>query len=121
MRHFSLPELDLLTTTARLFQHPIDAAWIGTLGHDIESAERLDAFVARFGRRQDTLGDKLVPELRRQLLETPGAALDNLNRMEKLGLLSSMLDWAEIWPRTRRHGVSKAAIQADFAPASGPL
>jgi hypothetical protein len=82
----------LLITTARLFHQPIDAAWIESLEDDIELAERLDAFVARFGRMQDTLGDKLVPELRRQLLETPGAALDNLNRMEKLGLLTSVLD-----------------------------
>jgi hypothetical protein len=85
----------LLTTTARLFRRPIDAAWIDVLEQDIELAERLDAFVSRFARMQDTLGDKLVPELRRQLLETPGAALDNLNRMEKLGLLSSVLDWVE--------------------------
>lgn len=85
----------LLTTTERLFCNPIDAAWIDALEQDLDLAERLDAFVSRFGRMQDTLGDKLVPELRRQLLETPGAALDNLNRMEKLGLLSSVLDWVE--------------------------
>ena len=44
---------------------------------------------------QDHLGDKLTPELIRQMLETPSSAIDNLNRMEKLGLLSSMLDWVE--------------------------
>jgi len=58
-------------------------------------AERIDAFVARFGRLQDHLGDKLTPELLRQMLEVPRSAIDNLNRMEKLGLLSSMLDWVE--------------------------
>ena len=60
----------LLATTARLFSRPIDAAWIDALEHDIALSERLDAFVARFGRMQDTLGYKLIPELRRQLLET---------------------------------------------------
>ncbi|WP_245539038.1 hypothetical protein [Thioflavicoccus mobilis] len=62
---------------------------------DAQLAERLDAFVVRFGRMQDTIGDKLIPELRRQMLETPGSALDNLNRMERLGLLPSLLDWVE--------------------------
>ncbi len=38
----------------------------------------------------DTETDRLV-----FLMETPGAALDNLNRMEKLGLLSSVVEWVE--------------------------
>ena len=82
-------------TIRRLFHHPIDAAWVEALAQAPELAERVDAFGARFGRLQDTIGDKLVPELRRQLLETPSAALDNLNRMEKLGLLESVGDWVE--------------------------
>ncbi len=49
----------LLTTTERLFCNPIDAAWIDALEQDLDLAERLDAFVSRFGRMQDTLGDKL--------------------------------------------------------------
>jgi hypothetical protein len=44
---------------------------------------------------QDTIGDQLVPELLRRMAETPAAALDNLNRMEKLGLLVSVVDWVE--------------------------
>ncbi len=32
---------------------------------------------------------------RRHLLETPASALDNLNRMEKLGLVPSVDDWME--------------------------
>ncbi len=85
----------LLITAERLFSQRIDEAWVAKLGDNVELGERLDAFTVRFGRMQDTLGDKLIPELRRVLLESPGAALDNLNRMEKLGLLSSVLDWAE--------------------------
>lgn len=85
----------LLGTTDRLFAQSIDAAWVEDLERRPELAERVDAFVARFGRMQDALGDKLVPELLRQLQETPGAALDNLNRMEKLGLLVSVIDWVE--------------------------
>jgi hypothetical protein len=85
----------LLWTAGRLFATGIDATWVANLERQPEAAERVDAFVARFARMQDTIGDKLVPELRRQLLETPGAALDNLNRMEKLGLLASVVDWVE--------------------------
>ena len=86
----------LLLTTRRLFVAPIDAQWVAGLEDDPDLAERLDAFVVRFGRMQDTLGDKLVPELLRQSLEPTGSVLDNLQRMEKLGLLASALDWAEV-------------------------
>lgn len=85
----------LLGTTHRLFRHQIDAAWVDALGQSPELAERVDAFGARFGRLQDSIGHKLIPELRRLLLEPPGAALDNLNRMEKFGLLASVDDWGE--------------------------
>jgi hypothetical protein len=87
--------LHLLGTTERLFREAIDADWVRALDAAPELAERLDAFVARFGRLQDNLGDKVIPELRRQSLEQPGAALDNLNRMEKLGLLPSVADWVQ--------------------------
>jgi hypothetical protein len=85
----------LLLTCERLFVTRIDVDWVLALEQEVELAERLDAFVARFGRMQDTIGDKLVPELLRQMLETPSAALNNLNRLEKLGLLPSVLDWVE--------------------------
>jgi hypothetical protein len=85
----------LLLTTQRLFSEDINAAWVDSLEAQPDVAERLDAFVARFGRLQDTLGDKLIPALLRHLLENPGSNLDNLNRMEKLGLLSSVDDWIE--------------------------
>jgi len=85
----------LESTTERLFQQPIDVQWLARLESDPDLAERLDAFVARFGRLQDTLADKLVPELMRQMLETPGSAIDNLDRMEKLGLIHSVDEWLE--------------------------
>ena len=85
----------LVHTTQRLLPRPVDAAWVAALEEDADRAERLDAFVARFSRMQDTLGDRLVPELLRQMLETRGSALDNLNRLEKLGLLASVVDWIE--------------------------
>ena len=53
----------------------------------------MDAFVARFGRLQDTLADKLLPALLRQLAEPVRSAVENLDRAEKLGLLQSADDW----------------------------
>lgn len=85
----------LLKTDARLFPQPVDAAWVKRLETDDDLAERLDAFVSRFGRMQDTLGGKLLPALLRLLAENPGSQLDNLNRAEKLGLLSSVIDWLD--------------------------
>jgi hypothetical protein len=83
----------LLRTDGRLFARPVDAAWVRQLETDDDLAERLDAFVSRFGRMQDTLGNKLLPAVLRLMAETPGSALDNLNRAEKLGWLPSVIDW----------------------------
>lgn len=48
----------------RLFASAFDAVRARSLAHDVDLAERVDAFVARFGRLQDTLADKLLPALR---------------------------------------------------------
>lgn len=85
----------LQITTRRLFDRKIDAAWAKNLEENADASEQLDAFIARFGRLQDTIAGKLVPELLRKSLETPGSALDNLNRMEKLGLIHSADEWME--------------------------
>lgn len=86
----------LLKTDSRLFKVNLDAAWVDRLENEEDLAERLDAFVSRFGRMQDTLGDKLIPSLLRSLAEKPGSALDNLNRAEKLGLLASVVEWLDV-------------------------
>lgn len=85
----------LLNSDARLFAAPLDADTISRLEQNEALAERLDAFVARFGRMQDTMGDRLIPSLLRLLAETPGSNLDNLNRAEKLGLLHAVEDWLD--------------------------
>lgn len=51
--------------------------------------------MSRFGRLQDTLADKLLPELLKHLAEPLGSALDNLDRAERLGLLVSVDRWLE--------------------------
>src|SRR5574337_1100067 len=59
-------------------------------------AERVDAFVARFGRLKDSLADKLLPALLGWLAEPLGTAIDNLARAERLGWVESLDDWLEI-------------------------
>ncbi len=83
----------LRQTDLRLFQRSFDAVRAADLRVNVDEAERTDAFVARFGRLQDTLADKLLPELLRCLAEPVGPAIDNLDRAEKLGLLRSADDW----------------------------
>ena len=59
------------------------------LAHDTNDSEQVDAVVSRFGRLQDTLGDRLLPEVLDPLGEPVGAFIDNLDRAEKLKLVNS--------------------------------
>jgi hypothetical protein len=83
----------LLDTDGRLFAQAFSADRAAALRVDIDESERTDAFVARFGRLQDTVADKLLPEFLRCLAEPVGPAIDNLDRAEKLGLLNSADEW----------------------------
>lgn len=85
----------LRITDGRVFAVPMNAERAGTLRHDIELAERVDAFVARFGRLQDTMGDKLLPAILAWLSEPVGPAIDNLARAERLGWIGSATEWVE--------------------------
>jgi len=88
----------LQSTDERLFAQPFTNEHAQSVASNPDLAERLDAFVSRFGRLQDTVGDKLLPALLDGLGEPIGAAIDNLDRAEKLGLLAS----ADSWMETRR-------------------
>lgn len=83
----------LQTTDGRLFAAPFDITRAARLEQDHDLSERVEACVGRFGRLQDTLGDKLLPALLRVLGERPGAAIDNLDRAERLGLVRAVDDW----------------------------
>lgn len=83
----------LRLTNQRLFLDAFTPEKAGQLETDVELAERVDAFVSRFGRLQDTIGDKLLPRYLDAVGETTGPVIDNLNRAEKLGLIGS----AELW------------------------
>ena len=83
----------LLGTDQRLFSTSFSADRAAALRMNTDESERTDAFVARFGRLQDSVADKLLPEFLRCLGESVGPAIDNLDRAEKLGLLDSADDW----------------------------
>ena len=80
----------------RLRKMNIDLAWVESLENSDEHSEMLDAFVSRYGRLQDTLGDKLLPAIQRLNLEKVGSQLDNLLRAEKLGWIESTQIWIEL-------------------------
>lgn len=69
---------------------------IKTIDQDPEFAQAVEAFSSRFCRLQDTLGDKLLPACLDALQEPTRAAIDNLDKAEKLGFLLSVDDWIQI-------------------------
>jgi len=83
----------LTTTDQRLFGGLFTLEQAARLEEDPDMAERVEAFVGRFGRLQDTVGDKLLPLLLSTLGEKSFAAIDNLDRAERLGLLKSADEW----------------------------
>lgn len=91
----------LLLTDRRLFVRSFTVDQVRGLRREPDLAERVDAFVARFGRLQDTLANALLPRLLEQSLEPVGTVLDNLNRAERLGWIRSAADWAQL--RLLRH------------------
>ncbi len=86
----------LSQTDGRLFASDFGLSQVASLPSTPDLAERVDAFVARFGRLQDTLGAALLPRLLEAQLEPVGTVLDNLNRAERLGWVRSASDWAEL-------------------------
>ena len=90
-------EARYLTRTAnRLNELNINLSWVESLDNNDLHSEMLDAFVSRYGRLQDTLGDKLLPAMLRGSLEKTGSQLDNLLRAEKLGWIESTQIWIEM-------------------------
>lgn len=83
-------------TDSRLFAQPLTVTTIEAIIEDCLLTERLDAFTSRFGRLQDMLGDKFLPNLLDALAEPKASALENLDRAEKLGLIDSANQWLEI-------------------------
>jgi uncharacterized protein with PhoU and TrkA domain len=72
-----------------LFALPIDLAWVQGLSEQPDVAEKVEAFVSRFSRLQDHLGEKLLPRMAALVGENSKTLLDALAIAEKLDLLTS--------------------------------
>jgi len=86
----------LNTTDQRLFGKSFTLEQAARLESDLDLAEQVEAFVGRFGRLQDTVGDKLLPLLLDALGEKTSAVIDNLDRAERLALIKSADEWITI-------------------------
>ncbi len=76
-------------THRTLYAQPIDAAWVRQLATRDDLAEKIDAFVSRFGRLQDHLGEKLIPRFASLLGEAPKSVLDVLVYAETMQWVES--------------------------------
>lgn len=83
-------------TTKRLFAESFTLEKAKKLGEDDDLSERVEAFVSRFSRLQDTLGDKLIPLILDALGEHQLAAIDNLDKAERFGWIGSADEWFAI-------------------------
>ncbi|MBB3332430.1 hypothetical protein BDK63_003324, partial [Halomonas campaniensis] len=70
----------------------LDSDWVASLDQCPEEAVRLEAFVSRYSRMQDTIADKLIPRWLQSLAERTGSQIENLNRAERLRCLSRLLE-----------------------------
>lgn len=86
----------LLATDRRLFAQPFTVERACALADDEDLAERVEAFVARFGRLQDTVGDKLLPAYLVAHGERIATFADNLDRAERLGLVADAQSWIDM-------------------------
>lgn len=77
-------------------QEKLDKQWLDLVLKDDVGIDRLESFSAKFARMQDTIIDKLLPQLLKTAGETPFAAIDNLNRAERLGFISHTDAWLEM-------------------------
>jgi hypothetical protein len=72
-----------------LFAHELNLAWVENLKVKPELAEKVEAFVSRFGRLQDHLGDKLIPRYAQLVGEQYKTQIDILSFAERAGILTS--------------------------------
>ena len=79
----------LAYTHRTLFAQDINLQWVQSLVEREDLAEKIDAFVARFGRLQDHLGEKLIPRFAALLGSMPKSLLDNLAYAEKAGWVAN--------------------------------
>ena len=86
--------LHLQGVETRLFSGAEPSArWLDGVLATPEGIDRLESFVGKFARMQDTVMDKLLPIFLGELGERTGSALDNLIVAERLGFVSDPDAW----------------------------
>jgi hypothetical protein len=76
---------------------PLNPAGVNALSH--EQIDRLDLYLARFGKLQDFLVSKLFRSVAMASLEDTSqdvSLIDSLRRMEKYGIVTSLDRWLEL-------------------------
>ena len=76
----------------------LSATWLLAVLAQPEGCDKLESFVGKFCRMQDTLTGKYLPLLLEACEEPVGTAIDNLARAERLGWIED----AARWRRMRR-------------------
>ena len=83
----------LLYSQQQVFSQPFTREQADSLVTDNRFAEKVEAFISRFSRVQDTVGDKLLPLWLKIQGEKVGSFIDNLDKAERLGVLPSVDTW----------------------------
>jgi len=80
----------LVYTHRTLFAQTLNLEWVQSLDEREEQSEKIDAFVGRFGRLQDHIGEKLIPRFSALLGESPKSLLDVLTYAERMGWIDDV-------------------------------
>lgn len=108
----------LRDVAGRLFDAPeLTVDWLRRLLENPEGRDRMEAFVGKFSRLQDTLIDKLLPQFLAAVGEKTGTALDNLRRAERLQLLADPDQWLSMRQLRNRLVHEYVADLAELAAA----
>ena len=108
---------NLLSTVERLFHEATAAEVAAAAAGDPVIGERIEAFVARFSRFQDMLGDKLLPLVLRMSGEEPQPVIGNLDRAERYGWLASADGWLRVRKLRNRMVHEYVTMAAELAAA----
>jgi len=114
-------ERNLLATGERLFRTGTVHGIAKAADDDPVVAERIEAFVARFSRLQDTLGDKILPLTLRMAGEDVLPMIGNLDRAERYAWLDSADGWLRVRKLRNRMVHEYVNDPADLAAALGDI
>ena len=76
-------------THSTLFALNIDTVWVQQLAVQGDLAEKVEAFVSRFARLQDHIGERLIPRFAALMGESPKTMLDVLSFAERMQWIQS--------------------------------